>query len=83
MNKISLRTASKPKKRIYFNEYNLVHDNGAYLPLVSGCLHAYALEIPSISEGYEFAPYIFKADSPSIILAKIEAPDVAAFSLYS
>ena len=83
MNKISLRTASKPKKRIYFNEYNLVHDNGAYLPLVSGCLHAYACEIPAISEGYEFAPYIFKADSPSIILAKIEAPDVAAFSLYT
>ena len=50
---------------------------------MSGCLHAYALEIPAISEGYEFAPYIFKADSPSIILSKIEAPDVAAFSLYS
>ena len=71
------------KRRIYLNEYNLVHDNGAYLPLVSGCLHAYALTFPSICDSYDFAPYGFKADLPDNILAKIERPEVVAFSLYS
>ena len=74
---------SRSRARVYLNEYNLVHDNGAYLPLVSGCLHAYAREIPAIREGYEFAPYLFKADLPENILAQIDEPDVAAFSLYS
>ncbi|MBT7955612.1 MAG: hypothetical protein HN731_10490, partial [Rhodospirillaceae bacterium] len=76
-------TEFRSRPRVYLNEYNLVHDNGAYLPLVSGCLHAYAREIPAIRDGYEFAPYLFKADLPDNILAQIEAPDVAAFSLYS
>ena len=73
----------QPKQRVYLNEYNLVHDNAAYLPLVSGCLHAYSREIPAVLAGYEFAPYLFKADLPKNLLAKIDRPDVAAFSLYS
>ena len=73
----------KRKRRIYLNEYNLVHDNGAYLPLVSGCLHAYAREIREINDGYEFAPYLFKADKPKNIIDEIVKPDVVAFSLYS
>lgn len=83
MNNISPETEVRSKRRIYMNEYNLVHDNAAYLPLVSGSLHAYAREIPAIRDGYEFAPYLFMADFPENILAKYDAPDVAAFSLYS
>ena len=63
-NKLS-KTNSRSKQRIYMNEYNLVHDNAAYLPLVSGCLHAYAREIPALRDSYEFAPYSFKQDSPT------------------
>jgi putative methyltransferase len=83
MNSTISKIETRAKQRVYLNEYNLVHDKAAYLPLVSGCLHAYALEIPALRDGYEFAPYSFKQDSPKNILAKIEAPNVAAFSFYS
>ena len=76
-------TGTQSKLRVYLNEYNLVHDNAAYLPLVSGTLHAYAREIPAIRDGYEFAPYLFSPDLPDNIMAKIEKPDIAAFSLYT
>ena len=68
--------ARRSMQRIYLNEYNIMHDNATYLPLVSGYLHAYARKIPAIRDGYEFAPYLFKTDLPEVILAKIVKPDV-------
>lgn len=75
--------AKTKKKKIYFGEFNIVHDNAAYLPLVSGCLHAYILKVPELAEGYEVAPYLFKRDAPNNILSQVEDPDVAAFSILS
>ena len=83
MTKAATRKKLPTKSLVYLNEYNLVHDNSAYLPLVSGCLHAHAITFPAIRDSYEFAPYSFKTDLPDNILLEIEAPEVAAFSLYT
>ena len=52
------------KKRIYFNEYNILMGQTTYLPLVSGLLQAFAEEIPSINDCYEFMPFLFHTDRP-------------------
>ena len=57
------------KKRIYFNEYNLLIGRATYLPLVSGILRAFSEETPEILEHYEFMPFIFHIDSKENILS--------------
>lgn len=69
------------KKKVYFNEYNILMENAVYLPLVSGHLHAFALTDPVIKESYEFMEYIFYRDYPDKILEKYDNPSVAAFSV--
>lgn len=69
------------KKRIYFNEYNVLLEDTTYLPLVSGLLHAHALLSPIIRDNCQFLPYFFHLDSPSNILEHYENPYVAAFSI--
>jgi radical SAM superfamily enzyme YgiQ (UPF0313 family) len=83
MTKVATKKKFPNKSLVYLNEYNLVHDNSAYLPLVSGCLHAHALTFPAIRDSYEFAPYSFKTDLPDNILSEIKTPEVVAFSLYT
>ncbi|OAN56001.1 hypothetical protein A6A04_10605 [Paramagnetospirillum marisnigri] len=69
-------------KRVYFNEFNVLMGDAAYLPLVSGLLHAHALTSEKVRATYEFAPYLFHIDSPANILAHYDKPPaVAAFSL--
>jgi putative methyltransferase len=71
--------------RVYLNEYGLLQGGRgrtAFLPLVSGTLHAWALEHPDLRERYEFAPYLFHRDLPERILAAYARPAVAAFSMY-
>ena len=41
------------RPRVYFNEYNPFIGNSAYLPLVAGKLHAYALRDEAVAEGIE------------------------------
>jgi radical SAM superfamily enzyme YgiQ (UPF0313 family) len=78
-----MTTPSIAKKRIYFNEYNLLMGGAAYLPLVSGLLRAYSEDTPEISENYEFMPFIFHIDRKENILDQYkEAPYIAAFSVY-
>lgn len=75
---------SEPR-RVYFNEYGLLQGGQgrtAYLPLVSGILHALARRDETLRERYAFMPYLFHRDRPDRILAAHEAPDVAAFSMY-
>jgi len=69
------------KKKVYFNEYNILMDNAVYLPLVSGHLHAFAIKDSVINQNYEFMPYIFYRDYPDKIIEKYENPAVAAFSV--
>ena len=68
------------KRRIYLNEYNILMNNTAYLPLVCGLLRAYAETFAEISTNYEFAPFLFHIDSPEAILSNYNDPSVAAFS---
>lgn len=70
--------------RVYFNEYGLLQGGRgttAYLPLVSGVLHAWALEFPRIRDSYDFRPYLFHRDRADAILAQYDTPSVAAFSM--
>lgn len=69
------------KKKVYFNEYNILMENAVYFPLVSGHLHAFALKDDLIKNNYEFMPYIFYRDYPDKILEKYDAPSVAVFSI--
>ena len=69
------------KKRVYFNEYNILMANSAYLPLNSGLLQAYAETNELITENYQFMPYLFYRDSLENILPNYENPSVAAFSV--
>lgn len=69
------------KKKVYFNEYNIPQGKTYYLPIVSGKLHAFALEFEEIRENYEFAPYNFYRDSAENILSTFDEPAIAAFSI--
>lgn len=68
-------------RKIYFNEFNLRMGKMCYLPLVSGLLRAYAETSGQIKANYQFMPFLYHVDSPANILAKYDAPDVAAFSV--
>lgn len=70
-----------PRKRVYFNEYNILMENSAYLPIVSGLLRAYAETLPEIQASYTFLPFFYHLDAPTNILSQYKDPDVAAFSL--
>ncbi len=69
------------KKKVYFNEYNVVMNNTTYLPLVSGMLMANSLQSDIVKEHYDFAPFLFRIDEPANILAQYDEPAVAAFSI--
>lgn len=70
------------KSRVYLNEFNVLMENTAYLPLVSGLLRAYAETFEEIREQYEFMPFIFFRDGVENIIAHYDNPSVAAFSVY-
>ena len=69
------------KLKVYFNEFNVLMDRTAYLPLVSGLLQAYAQTSPLVQQHYEFMPFLFRRDKVEAILAQYECPGVAAFSV--
>ncbi len=72
--------AGQPKRRVYFNEYNVLMDGAAYLPLVSGILRAYGQSLPDLDEQYEWMPFLFMRDTPDVLAAQHGSPDVAVFS---
>lgn len=69
------------KRRVYFNEFNVLMERAAYLPLVSGLLRAYSETSEEIKANYEFMPFLFHRDSVDTILSQYEEPAVAAFSV--
>jgi len=79
MSKVTMKLENK--KRIYFNEYNILMGQTTYLPLVSGLLQAYAEEIPSIKDYYEFMPFLFHTDRPENIICQIDNPSIVTFSV--
>lgn len=68
------------KRRVYFNEFNVLMEGTAYLPLVSGLLRCYAQTQPVLRGNYEFMPFLFYRDRLGPILERYENPSVAAFS---
>lgn len=66
--------------RVYFNEYNVLMESAAYLPLASGILRASAEANPKLAGHYEFMPFLFLRDRPEVLLDRYENPAVAAFS---
>lgn len=69
------------KRKVYFNEYNVLMGNTAYLPFVSGLLCAYAKKHKKITSVYDFSPFLFYRDKPELILEKYKLPSIAAFSV--
>jgi radical SAM superfamily enzyme YgiQ (UPF0313 family) len=76
-----MSTSMSPKKRVYLNEYNILMEKTAYLPIAMGLLRAYAETSELICSEYEFMPFLYHLDVPSNILAQYEDPKVAAFSV--
>lgn len=72
--------AKNERPRVYFNEYNPFIGAAAYLPLVSGKLHAYAMTDPQVQGHFEWMPYLFRIQKADDILVSYDAPAVAAFS---
>ncbi|PIQ85586.1 MAG: hypothetical protein COV73_05700 [Candidatus Omnitrophica bacterium CG11_big_fil_rev_8_21_14_0_20_43_6] len=71
------------KKKICFNEYNVLLDKTVYLPLASGLLQAYAQTNKLITDNYDFMPIFYKRDHPDKIVSAYNNPGVAAFSVYA
>lgn len=71
---------TKGRPRVYFNEYNPFIGSAAYLPLVSGKLHSFAVTDPDVRDHYRWMPYLFRIQSPDEILAAYDRPAVVAFS---
>ncbi|MDD4899949.1 MAG: radical SAM protein, partial [Candidatus Omnitrophica bacterium] len=69
------------RRRVYFNEFNVLMDRTAYLPLVSGLLAAYASKFEEIKSNYEFMPFLFVRNSVENLLLNYRQPCVAAFSV--
>src|SRR4026208_2031086 len=70
------------KLKVYFNEFNVLMENAAYLPLVSGTLQAYATSVPKIQESYEFMPFLFYRQHQDKVLEQYRREcAVAAFSV--
>src|SRR3972149_737541 len=69
------------KRRVYFNEFNVLMEKTAYLPLVSGLLRAYAETSDVLKTHYEFMPFLYYRDNWERILAHYYQPSVAAFSV--
>ena len=69
------------KRNVYFNEFNVLMDKAAYLPLVSGLLRAYAETSEQIAAGYRFMPFLYHRDSVEQIISQYHNPSVAAFSV--
>ena len=69
------------KRRVYFNEFNVLMENAAYLPLVSGLLRAYAETSELLKGNYEFTPFIYYRDNLQRIMDRYDNPSVAAFSV--
>jgi len=69
------------RRQVYLNEFNLLMGNSTYLPLVSGILHANALQSSLVKQAYEFMPYNFHIDEAEKIIAAHENPFIAAFSV--
>lgn len=67
--------------KVYFNEYNVLMDNIAYLPIASGLLCAYARSLKEIESNYEFMPFLFLRGKVGDIVSIYKEPSVAAFSV--
>lgn len=78
---LTMKQDSQDRRRVYFNEYNVLMEKTAYLPLVSGLLRAYAETSDLLKGRYEFMPFLFHRDSLKRILAQYVKPSVAAFSV--
>lgn len=68
-------------RKVYFNEFNVLMEKAAYLPIVSGLLRAYAENSEHLRSDYDFMPFLFHRDHPERIIAQYQDPSVAAFSV--
>ncbi len=78
----TLLVNNEGKRKVYFNEYNVIMPHTAYIPLATGLICAYAKKFPEINQAYEFMPFLFLRDNNlEHILSQYNNPAVAAFSL--
>lgn len=68
-------------RKVYFNEYNVLMEKVAYLPLVSGLLRAFAETSEELKANYRFMPFLFHRDRLDRIVSQYQDPAVAAFSI--
>jgi len=69
------------KRKVYFNEYNVLMDKIAYLPIATGLICAYAKAMEKLNVHYDFRPFLFIREDPDNIIRAHEEPSVAAFSI--
>lgn len=74
-------STEKNKREVYFNEFNILMDKAAYLPIATGLLCAYAKNSRLIRSSYKFMPFLFLRKSIKNIIVCYKNPSVAAFSV--
>lgn len=69
------------KRKVYFNEFNVLMDKTTYLPIATGLLSAFAQTSETLNSYYDFRPFLFIRDDVDKIVSSYEDPSVAAFSV--
>lgn len=70
------------KKRLYMVHAQARYGTNTYIPLTSGCLWAYARTFPEITDAYEMVDFLYLKESIDKTVAKLDAPDIVALSVY-
>lgn len=70
------------KKRLYLVQVNGRYGDQAPLPYSVGLLWAYARTFPAVTDAYEFCGFLYLKEPWEKAAAKLDAPDLVAFSSY-
>ena len=74
-------TPANKRLKVYFNEFNVLMDKTAYLPIATGLLSAFCAASEVLNSHYNFMPFLFMREDINKVIALYEKPAVAAFSV--
>lgn len=69
-------------KNIYMAQPNSQYGNSIYFPYAAGSLIAYSFSDERIASEYRFKEFIYKKESISAIISKLDTPAIFGFSCY-
>ena len=69
-------------KNLYMVQPNSRYGNSIYFPYAAGSLVAYSLKDETVKNEYDFKSFIYRKESISAIVSKLDKPSVIGFSCY-